>query len=339
MIENLKVLAEASVNESQLPSIISNKFNSITELENHVQQAVTQAANAKEKAQNAKISAGLFKKKEAIQLLQDATQGLAEAQISVVDAQKLLFEYQTKLTEITKFLFGLGLSNIAMNRSVVRELELRLKGASEEDISDLAKQELKNVILQLKSQEDIMKKQEFLTGKVKEYVGQIKDLGKRLDDNEEVDNEQNEKIAENARNLARHTKVLSAQQHKDEEHDKRFQAKDFKDKSQDQKIIENTEKIKSFETSIKQQGQLQKGQFRAVDKRLSDISQNFSEELTELKNKIANRNMEVDSRIKELSKRISTLNAKTRKKAWKIIISIVAAVSLLLNILQIIDII
>ena len=68
------------------------------------------------------------------------------------------FEYQKKLGEITKYLFGLGVTNIAMNRSVVRELELKLQGASAEELDEFARRELLGVVKQLKAQEDIMKK-------------------------------------------------------------------------------------------------------------------------------------------------------------------------------------
>ena len=61
----------------------------------------------------------------------------------------------SEITEI--YLFGLGVSNLAMNRSVVRGVEMRLKGASEEELDELARQEILGVVRQLKAQEDIMK--------------------------------------------------------------------------------------------------------------------------------------------------------------------------------------
>ena len=378
MKDKLEVLDLKAVSESQLPSIISTQFDNLAELENNIQKAVELAENAREMAEDAQVSAGLGKKKYAIELLQDATQGLAEAQISATDAQKLLFEYQTKLTEITKFLFGLGVSNLAMNRSVVRELELKLKGASEEDISALAKQELRNVILQLKAQEDMMKKQELLTGKVKEQAGQIKNIGKQLEIKDEVDDEQNEKIAENAKNLTRHDEVLSAHQQKDEEHDKKFRAKDILDENQDKKILENAEKIKmieedmdefsrSFEVEIaKIKSDINDtdravsakvdtlserigAQAYATEEQISIIKEFFGENLKEassdlhkdieeLKSEISSRNTEIDCRLEELSKRIGDLETVTSKKAWKIIVSVVAVGSLLLNILQILGV-
>ena len=80
---------------------------------------------------------------------------MAQAIVMGAKAQKVAFEFQTKLAEITKFLFNLGISNIVYNRMVVRELELRLSGASKEKISELARKELTTVVKQLKDQEDM----------------------------------------------------------------------------------------------------------------------------------------------------------------------------------------
>lgn len=236
--ENITILDVTKVNESQLPAIISTQFNKLTELEDNVQKAINMAATAKEQAEDAKKSAGLFKKKTAIEALQVAANGSADALITMAEAQKLSFEYQTKLTEITKYLFGLGVSNIAMNRSVVRELELRLKGASEEDISDLAQQELKNVILQLKAQEDVMQKQAFLTGKVKEQAGQLKEIDKQLDDIEETDEKQDELIEQGIEKDKAQDKVLAEMAVADEQQDELIEQNRNKNKEQDKILTE-----------------------------------------------------------------------------------------------------
>lgn len=98
------------------------------------------------------------------------------AQICSAEAQEVSFTYQQKLAEMTKFLFALGVSNIAMNRSIVRELELKLKGASEEELDELARREIISVVKQLKAQEDIMKKQSDLSDKVRIHESRINEL-------------------------------------------------------------------------------------------------------------------------------------------------------------------
>ena len=406
MSDNINILDVTTISESQLPSVISTQINNLTELENNVKEAVNKAAYAKEQAEKAKVSAGLFQKKAAIELLQDAVKGNAEAQISLADAQKLSFEYQKKLTDITKFLFGLGVSSLAMNRCVVRELELRLKGASEEEISDLAKQELRNVILQLKEQEDMMKKQAFLTGKVKEQAGQIKGIDRKLDDIEKTDSEQDQKIAkhaekiaekdlkdkrqdqeiaehaeklaekdlkdkrqdreiaEHAEKLVEHNKVLKEQQEKDRHFEKMFAEQDAEDEQQDKRIAENEKIISLHEEKLEQYRQSQEMLERQISEFHQNLSDNieslkegvdesnilFAEKLDGLKNEVdisfenlkslVYRNKENNDDISsKIAERVAAIELFNSKKLWKIGVSAVAAISLILNILQIIGII
>ncbi|MFR2874706.1 MAG: hypothetical protein ACLTB7_09420 [Veillonella atypica] len=93
----------------------------------------------------------------AIEKLQNAVISTAKALEESSDAHKKTFEYQKRLTNISYGLFRLGATNIAYNRSLVREIELRLKGASEKEISELARNELVRVVTQLKEQEDLQK--------------------------------------------------------------------------------------------------------------------------------------------------------------------------------------
>lgn len=112
----------------------------------------------------------------------------------MAEAQKVSFEYQTELTKITKFLLGIGVSNLAMNRIVVRELELKLKSASEEKISDLAKQELKDIIKQLKDKEDMENKQAKLTDKVHQQHKKLLDYEEKFEEQQKKNTELDHKI-------------------------------------------------------------------------------------------------------------------------------------------------
>lgn len=170
------------ISENMLPEIISGQVREIQSLETSIKNAVSKAEAAKELAKNAKeSSAGIFQKKGAIELLQAATLSLAEAESATVEAQEVSFECQKKIGEITKYLFALGCTNMAANRSVVRELKLILEGASGSQLDELAKREVINVIRQLKAQEDIINKQSELSRQVKEQEellhGQEKELG------------------------------------------------------------------------------------------------------------------------------------------------------------------
>ena len=142
-----------NISVADVPKLIEDQFELMTSLKENLNLARSHAKDADLKVREAKEKRiGLFNKK-------DAMEALSEATLKNTEALEKTFEYQQALTNITKFLFGLGVSNIAVNRTIVRELELRLEHASEEEIDDMARQELLNVVHDLKAQEDITKKQ------------------------------------------------------------------------------------------------------------------------------------------------------------------------------------
>ena len=163
------------IDDADVPSIIGGQFQIMQEYRDNLDEARKKAELAKNSASLSKDKkTGVFKNKEAIESLQDTTLSLAEAQLMAQEVQEKSFEYQKKLGEITKYLFGLGVSNIASNRMVVHELEMRLNHASEEEIDEMARQEITNLVKQLKMQEDVLKKQIELSGKLKEHEVGIK---------------------------------------------------------------------------------------------------------------------------------------------------------------------
>lgn len=150
----------AQVRLEDLPSEITKTFNGIADIEKKVKETEAKAKNAQESANKAKNknagwSFGGRDKKEAIEALQTAAVDQADALSSSMDATKELFEYQEKMTRAIKYLFCLGVTNMAANRTVVQQLEMKLRNASRSELSELARKEIKNVILQLKAQEDI----------------------------------------------------------------------------------------------------------------------------------------------------------------------------------------
>ena len=158
-------LPQQKISIEQLPAIIGNTFKHISEVDRKISNAVSRAEEAKKLAdeasqKNAGWSFFGSDKKEAIEALQSAAISQANALSDSVDANKELFNNQKKMSEALRYLFGLGVANIAANRTVVRELELKLKNASQEELSELARQEITNVILQLRAQEDMQYKLE-----------------------------------------------------------------------------------------------------------------------------------------------------------------------------------
>ena len=171
-------LLQQNISIEQLPTIIGDTYKNITEVDRKISNAVSKAEEAKALADIAsKKEAGWSffggDKKEAIEALQSAAISQANALSDSVDANKQLFENQKKLSDALRYLFGLGVANMAANRTVVRELELKLQNASKEELSELARQEITNVILQLRAQEDMQYKLENHNRILREHKGEI----------------------------------------------------------------------------------------------------------------------------------------------------------------------
>lgn len=175
----------------QLPSVVTKQVNSLAKLSHQVQKCLDDAAAARCSADYAasKTAGTSWKsfipfvkgnKTIAIEALQDAMSQMGKAQVSMSEAVELVFENQQKLSAVAQYLISLGVVSVAHNRTVVRELELRLRNAPEAEINDLGKQEINNVIYQLKSQEKLQDKVEDKVQQITALQNQVSDLLKQL---------------------------------------------------------------------------------------------------------------------------------------------------------------
>lgn len=197
--------SSTDIKQSNISEYITSQIDTLKQLNQKAQSAQKAQKGAQQAAENAlsdagrawakakkaaELSAGLFKKKKAIVALQvsnveigKALNELAEAQLRAMDAQcqlalvqQSIIQYQEKVTEVSQILLKLGAFSIAQNRSTVRELEMRLKGASEAEIGDLAKQELQAVYIQLKQQLDLVERMDSLEKKLGEMMTSDKEV-------------------------------------------------------------------------------------------------------------------------------------------------------------------
>lgn len=232
-----------AVDVSKLPSLITEQINSLGALEAKVNNALSKAEEARNAAERANSkSIGWFNKgtKDAVYSLQSATKDLADAQYLSADTQKVILQYQAKLAEISKYLFALGVYNIAANRMVVRELELKLKNGSlsKGKVSELAQQEILNVIKQLKAQEDIMLKQEKMTDKIKEHQKLINQQQTILEYNKKVDSE-HEKLIEQLKSYDdKQDELINKLMSEDDEQDKLLEKHSQTDEKHEKLISE-----------------------------------------------------------------------------------------------------
>ena len=123
----------------------------------------------------------------------EQTQKVIEYAIDAIDnnalATKALFNNQILLANASKQLYALGVMGIASNRIVVREIRMRLKNASQEELDDLARKELESVVNELEKQKALEEKVDHLTDTIGKRstpysaaTGIMKDLQKYDDD-------------------------------------------------------------------------------------------------------------------------------------------------------------
>lgn len=276
--------AGIQINTNDLPSSIGGMIDEISDLEKEIKSSDESAKKAMDYVNN-KMSRyeekgkWIFKHragntKDIVIDTQEAVKNLATAQEVSVSALRKSFEFQKKLADVSKMLFRLGCANITMNRIAVREIEAKLNGASKEQISELARQELMNVVCQLKQQEDILAKQQLLSSKVKETTS-------RLDKKDSLDEEQSEAIRKNAEGIKR----LEEIPRKLEGTVSRLDEKDSLDKEQTEAIRKNAESIKRLEeipgklegtvSRLNEKDSLDKEQSEIIQKNTEDIKRLF----------------------------------------------------------------
>jgi hypothetical protein len=314
----------SQIDAKNLPSVISQQFTKITDLEKKVENAKKSAKDAKEKAKDAENkSAKLGHKKEAIEALQKATVEIAKSEGDIIDAMNVSFEYQQQLGQITQYLFMLGVSNIATTRTVIQQLRLEVQKAPKEKMSDLAKNEIMAVIRQLEAQEDMVAKQEKHAEALKKHKklisegiqkdktqdAQISENAQDIDELERQDAEQDKLIAEGIEKdktqdaqISENAQDIDELERQDAEQDKLIAEGIEKDKNQDAKISENAQDIDELERQDAEQDILiAKGieKDKEQDRVISDIQDtNLDQDKQIIQNR--NKNEEQDETIKDL---------------------------------------
>ncbi len=141
---------------SELPEVIGAIFKELQSLKGQVRRAGRYAEAAKSTADNAqrtRRSWFIFHNHgDAIRRLQGAVSTLADAQVTTAQAQRVSFDYQERVGELTKYLFALGAVDEESCQTVLHELEEKLYGPDGKDLSELVRRELLGVVQQLQNQ-------------------------------------------------------------------------------------------------------------------------------------------------------------------------------------------
>lgn len=213
--------------EEEVPDTIAAVFENVVEYDRNVQIYQQKCDAAKDLAdKQIKARTMVTNHTAAINSTQDAVRAIIDAQDSLAKTQRLLFENQQKMAAAMRYLLLLGSSSIAMSRLVIAKLEGKLKKASQEELSDIARQELIGVIKLLREQESAFSKQDRISEQLSETVKTVKVHEGEIVEIKEVDRIQTEKdiehdelIAENAtKNIEQDAEILR-QMKEDEKHD------------------------------------------------------------------------------------------------------------------------
>ena len=183
------LLKESSVSDLGLMFKVDDKIDSICVIDREYKETKALADQAEDRAKKAKTaadeaskkSAGFGKKKKAIEALQAAQKEQSLATETNTQAITKIAMLQERIIEATKALFALGISNVAANRSVYRQLELKMKGASEQELSDFARNEVLAVMQQLNEQQDMMARHNKLSEKVHEQNDLLKNQASAIE--------------------------------------------------------------------------------------------------------------------------------------------------------------
>jgi hypothetical protein len=198
-----------NIDEKDLPDIISGQFEKLFELEEYIKKAIDSAEKAEKRADSAYgESSGFWNRKNAIEAIQSSGIYSAEALKDLAVSQKIQFEFQTKLAEVSKFLFMLGVGSIALNRTTIQQLQLQLENAPKEKISQLVQNEITNVITQLRTQQDMLAKQQTLEKNVKEVHATQKSLDENVEEHEGLINRTTKKIKDYARKIKNNADLI-----------------------------------------------------------------------------------------------------------------------------------
>lgn len=171
--KQLKDLIENNIDA--FPAAVGKQIGTLSDFRNKKEWAIQRAAAAKGKANAARMKEIKWYKssKDAIEALQQACVSQSEAIEANAAAHEASFQNQQKMAEVSKTLLALGLANSALNQMIIREITLKLKNATKEELNDLARQELESVLRQLKSQEDIRERIEKQKETIEKLEGTI----------------------------------------------------------------------------------------------------------------------------------------------------------------------
>ena len=310
-----------TIDLTDVPAAVDGCLSNLTDVQKKVSEAISKAATSKSLSTDAKaVTLKWYKigdKAKAIEALQTAMVGVADAQGDQAAAIKMLLDYQQTVAKGMKFLLALGVYNVANSRTVVKQLEMRLKNASEEEIGEMARNEVRAVIAQIKAQLDLQEQQTRLAEAHKRVKVQVSVNERGIASLAEHEQRQDMELKAHRQAGERLERELERQAQKDKEHDVALQNQRNKDKEHDAELKRQSQKDAEHDAELKRQ----------ADK---DIEHD-----TELRRQ-AEKDIEHDARIVEIQKVLKdhqfALDTADKVARMSKLSLVLAAVSLIISI-------
>ena len=227
------------IDASKIPALVEEQYGKLAKLDKQVGKAIKKAKSAEEAAEKAgNCKKGLFRKKAALQTISGAVEALSEANMNNAQGLSEAFKFMQSLAEINQGLFGLAAMSTAANNTVLQQLELKLKGASAEKLSALARSELNRTISILKNQGNVLAEQDKQKKRLEAMQLRLNALSI---EGEQHDAQQDELLEQHSQTVQEHAQMIAANIAHDAQQDELIAENKEHDARQDQQIAENME--------------------------------------------------------------------------------------------------
>lgn len=228
------------IDASKIPALVEEQYGKLAKLDKQVGKAIKKAKSAEEAAEKAgNCKKDIFHRKDALQTISGAVEALSEANMDNAQGLSEAFKFMQSLAEINQGLFGLAAMSTAANNTVLQQLELKLKGASREKLSALARSELNRTISILKNQGNVLAEQDKQKKRLEAMQLRLNALSNEGDQH---DAQQDELLEQHSQTDQEHAQMIAANIAHDAQQDGLIAENMEHDAQQDQQLAQHAEK-------------------------------------------------------------------------------------------------
>ena len=230
------------VDASKIPALVDEQIKKLKALDEKVQDVLANAKDAKDSADRARSckKSGVLgiARADALETISDAVKALGDANESNAQGLSEVFGFMQSLAEISKGLFGLASMSMVAHNTVVQQLELKMRGASGEELSELAQNELERTISILKNQGNVLAEQDKQKKRLEAMQLRLNALSNEGDQH---DAQQDELLEQHSQTVQEHAQMIAANMEHDAQQDELLEQHSQTDQEHAQMIAANME--------------------------------------------------------------------------------------------------